>query len=256
MESFIVYKHTTPNGKVYIGITNQAPERRWRSDGSGYRQNKHFSNAIAKYGWDSIKHEIVHVVETREEACEIEKELILKYESYKIEKGYNQTYGGDYGVLTNESRCKISDSVTKLWQNDEYRQMMSNSHKGKAISGWHHTEEAKQKMSEANKRRPAEVRQATTDNLVKYLRSEKGRKENRERTKQLWLDDDFRKRNTAHLYGNHYRAKKVLCIETGVVFENITSAAKSIGKTRDAIGRVCRGIGKTCGGYHWRFADE
>ena len=36
MKNFIVYKHTSPNGKVYIGITKQNPKQRW-GNGSGYR---------------------------------------------------------------------------------------------------------------------------------------------------------------------------------------------------------------------------
>lgn len=27
---YVVYKHTCPNGKVYIGITSQKPEHRWK----------------------------------------------------------------------------------------------------------------------------------------------------------------------------------------------------------------------------------
>ena len=33
--NYIVYKHTAPNGKVYIGITKKAPNDRWAS-GFGY----------------------------------------------------------------------------------------------------------------------------------------------------------------------------------------------------------------------------
>lgn len=36
MNNYCVYKHTSPSGKVYIGITNQKPTRRWR-EGEGYR---------------------------------------------------------------------------------------------------------------------------------------------------------------------------------------------------------------------------
>ena len=29
MKKWIVYKHTSPSGKVYIGITSNSPEKRW-----------------------------------------------------------------------------------------------------------------------------------------------------------------------------------------------------------------------------------
>lgn len=45
---YFVYKHTFPNGKIYIGITDQKPERRWRN-GIGYRRQPYVYNAIKKY---------------------------------------------------------------------------------------------------------------------------------------------------------------------------------------------------------------
>ena len=42
---FSVYVHIAPNGKRYYGITSREPHRRW-GNGNGYRQNRHFYNAI------------------------------------------------------------------------------------------------------------------------------------------------------------------------------------------------------------------
>ena len=50
MSDYTVYKHTTPNGKVYIGMTGRDPEDRWRN-GAGYGQTVPFARAIKKYGW-------------------------------------------------------------------------------------------------------------------------------------------------------------------------------------------------------------
>lgn len=46
-KKFIVYKHTSPNGKIYIGITSQVPNHRWRN-GNGYKTNPYFTRAIKK----------------------------------------------------------------------------------------------------------------------------------------------------------------------------------------------------------------
>ena len=54
--NYKVYKHTTPNGKVYIGITCQDPQKRW-GYGCNYKNQRYFSTAIKKYGWDNITHE-------------------------------------------------------------------------------------------------------------------------------------------------------------------------------------------------------
>ena len=65
--NYTVYKHTSPSGKVYIGITGIEPEKRWRK-GWGYNHNTYFINAVKKYGWDNIKHEIIDTNLTKEEA--------------------------------------------------------------------------------------------------------------------------------------------------------------------------------------------
>ena len=89
-----VYKHTTPSEKVYIGITSKEPKRRWNS-GHGYRQCKGFWNAIQKYGWNNIRHEILYTDLTKEEAERLEKESIEKYNSTNPKYGYNILSGGD-----------------------------------------------------------------------------------------------------------------------------------------------------------------
>lgn len=58
MDNYIVYRHTSPNGKVYIGITSRKPEQRWKNV-NGYKDSPKFYNAIKKYGWDNFKHEIL-----------------------------------------------------------------------------------------------------------------------------------------------------------------------------------------------------
>ena len=58
--TYIVYKHTTPNNKIYIGITKHDPKYRWLNNGRGYKEQSTFFNAILKYGWINIKHEILY----------------------------------------------------------------------------------------------------------------------------------------------------------------------------------------------------
>ncbi len=64
-KTYTLYMHKNKtNGKVYIGITSQKPEHRWRN-GNGYR-GMMFMNAIKKYGWDNFEHLILHEGLTRE----------------------------------------------------------------------------------------------------------------------------------------------------------------------------------------------
>lgn len=108
MGNFCVYKHTSPSGKVYIGITSQNPIDRWQN-GLGYRRNAHFYRAITKYGWDNFRHEIVRANLTKEAACQLEISLIAEYRSTEKQFGYNITAGGEFFKHTDASRQLMSE---------------------------------------------------------------------------------------------------------------------------------------------------
>lgn len=150
--AFIVYKHTCPNGKVYIGITSRKPSRRWR-DGEGYNHNPYFFNAILKYGWDNIKHEILFEGLSKENACKKEMELIEAYQSTLPQYGYNLSIGGESGRIGThqsvETRRKISEGNKGNKQSPIAREKISAAMKGKRCS-----EEHKEKLREAAKHSP------------------------------------------------------------------------------------------------------
>ena len=138
MNKYIVYKHTTPSGKVYIGITGRTVERRWQG-GRNYKNNKYFTNAINKYGWDNIKHEILYENLIKEEAEQKEIELIAFYKSNNIKYGYNIENGGNSnGKLSEETKKKIT---------------IANKGKNTLIKGRHLTDEHKKKISRKEKGR-------------------------------------------------------------------------------------------------------
>lgn len=84
--NFCVYKHTFPDGKVYIGITGQDPTIRW-SNGFGYQGQRVFKY-IVKYGWDNIKHEILYSDLTVLEAERIERKLITENKAVSVNDKY------------------------------------------------------------------------------------------------------------------------------------------------------------------------
>lgn len=123
MKSWTVYEHISPSGKVYVGITCQKPERRWKG-GSGYiRPDNHqplFANAILKYGWDNILHNIVAEGLTKEEADLMEMTLISKYK--REHRSYNITDGGDGGLgikHTEKTKKRLSEAHKGLKQSKE-----------------------------------------------------------------------------------------------------------------------------------------
>ena len=108
MNNFCVYMHINKaNGKRYVGITSCNPLIRWRN-GEGYKKNKHFNDAINKYGWNSFDHIILYSELNRDEACEIEQHLIKKYKTQDKRYGYNIASGGQYFKHSEESKALMS----------------------------------------------------------------------------------------------------------------------------------------------------
>lgn len=106
--NYIVYIHIFPNKKIYVGITQQQPEKRWKN-GYGYKKTSYVYNAIMKYGWENIEHKTIFVNLTKEEAEQKEIELIAKYKSNQREYGYNISRGGNsVGKHSDETKRKIS----------------------------------------------------------------------------------------------------------------------------------------------------
>lgn len=145
--NFTVYKHTVPNGKIYIGITSKNPLKRWKN-GNGYKYNLHFYRAIKKYGWDNIKHEILFSGLTKDEACRKEIELIAEYKSNDQKYGYNHATGGEINqgfhfTLSEEDKQKIS--IRMIGNSNAGNQSGMNNH----FYGHHHSKEAREKISAA-----------------------------------------------------------------------------------------------------------
>lgn len=129
-----VYIHIVPKelsgydwDKYYVGITSRKVERRWGKNGSRYDdRHPYFRNAIKKYGWDNIQHNIVCENLTYNEAIDMEKLLIKKLKSNDKIHGYNMTKGGEGTAgLTSRSKGKHLSEETK--------QKISNTLKGRYI---------------------------------------------------------------------------------------------------------------------------
>ena len=130
-----VYRHTCPNGKVYIGMTSKKCEERWQN-GHGYRKNEHFFSAIKEYGWNSITHEVIATGLSKERAQHCEQLLISAHKSNNPLYGYNISTGvGKTGLSpTPETRDKIRKKLVGTRRPDEVRARLSASHSGKQLS--------------------------------------------------------------------------------------------------------------------------
>lgn len=51
------------------------------------------------------------------------------------------------------------------------------------------------------------------------------------------------------------KKKPVVCEETGEVFDSLEAAAQSIDRAAQSLSACLKGKSKTCGGYHWQYAE-
>lgn len=107
------------NGKRYVGLTKYDLETRWRQhtkDAFYERSNMLLHKAIRKNGAESFAISVLEECATEERIREREKYWIAELKTHvSLDKGYNMTLGGD------------------------------------GLMGYHHTEDAKRRMSEARK---------------------------------------------------------------------------------------------------------
>ena len=96
MENEVIYKISSPKGKVYIGRTKNFNGRMAEHKHNALTKNAMYPihKAIRKYGWDNMTKEIICEVEASQ-AQKLEEQFILAYDAVK--KGYNDTYTGGGG---------------------------------------------------------------------------------------------------------------------------------------------------------------
>lgn len=265
MSTYTVYRHTSPAGKVYIGITSKKPERRW-DNGKGYRDCPHMARAVAKHGWENFTHDIIAEGVTKEEAEAMEVRLIAEFRSNNGDFGYNADNGGSAPGRTSEAtRQKMSASRMGHPTSDETRRKISAAHTGVPLSPEHLEsvrrasalrrgvplpEETRRKISEANKGRvksAEECRRISEAHRGKIFLSEATRQK---------ISETKKNSPSTPRGANNPKSRAVVCVETGELFECIRAGADAKGiNTAHNIGRSCR-RGDRCGGFHWRYYED
>lgn len=225
--NWTVYRHTSPSGKVYIGITGQKPRDRWGRNGRGYKRSPSFYNAILKYGWDNIVHEILYSNLTEQEAQNIEVSLINLYKSQNL--SYNIANGGTVGLKgykwTKEQLARKPKRDMRGEKNPNY-----GNHKiageNNYMYGKTHSEEVRRKIAMINTGRTHTMPDSQKALLLKV----------------------------------HSKPVIQLDIDNNIIakFESSIAAARFYGKTRataNHIAECCRGIRKKCLNSKWIYNE-
>lgn len=235
-----IYKHINKtNSKIYIGITIQSPERRWRK-GEGYKNNIYFYRAIQKYGWNNFEHIVLFDNLTKEEAEYIEIELISYHNSTNPEFGYNIENGGN-----------LNKEISK-----ETRKKMSIAKKGK-MSGENNPNYGK-RLSNEHKKRISETRIrlgiSKGKNNPRYGTTFNHSEETKQRiSKNLSGDKNPMFGRTGKNSPYH---REIICLETLTPYSSAREASRELGLIATNITKVCRGKQSHCGGYHFMYLED
>ena len=252
----IIYCYTNKiNGLKYIGQTTNEIGRRYSFTNPNvryctsyeiYKQGgklSKFDQARKDFGLGAFEYKIIDRIENDDKECLINQLNAL--ETYYIKKydtmnnGYNMTEGGYNGLLSDETKHKISESL-------KGHKMSLLTYQKICLTGHPHSEETKERISELAKERyknkenhPMFGKHHTEESKRKNSESRKGKCTGKENGK----------------------ARKVLMFSTeGVLlkeFDCLIEAARSLGKSYvTGISNCCKHTAYKSFGYCWRYKEE
>lgn len=225
--NWVLYRHTSPSGKVYIGITSQNPYYRWNT-GRGYFNSKKsiFKSTILKYGWDNIKHEILFTNLEEDRAKRLEIELIRHYKGLGISLNCTDGGEGTKGVVPWNKGKKLPYNQT-------------NKLKGKPLSEEHKKHLRKPHGGNSKWRLGTKLPQSQIENLRKC---NTGRVKSPEEKSKISLHSPYSK------IVLQYKDNVFIC-----KYKSGAEAARTLGVDHSSILRCCRGKQKTCKGFTFKF---
>lgn len=287
----IIYKYTSPSGKVYIGQTTQEKRRikTFCNLNKSYGGVK-IDAARRKFGPDNFKYEIIETrvfkskLEATKKLDELEEHYINKYNSYK--KGYNMTYGGytnrgfkyseeqkrkmsisrigkKHPPLSEEQKNQHSELMKLKWQSEQYRSIRAKINE---------SEEHKLKHSESvrGEKNGMFGKAHTLESKTKMSQSRFG-------DKNYWFNKekgiDYREKisigkkahHQAHPVSKETRdrisTKCSVSVEQYSIsgdfinsFKSITDAGEKLRIDSSCITKCCKNKRATAGGYKWKYA--
>lgn len=219
---YVVYLITFPNDKKYCGYSSNL-KRRWRNT-EEYKSQPVVYRAIQKYGWDTLKKEVLYIFDNAEAALKQEAICIEEMDLLNPEKGYNLVPGGG--------------------QPPHGLQYIS-------LEGY-------KKMQENGKRLAKEI----WEDPEKAAYSIQRMREETHKKRMLLSKEELKEKYGRHNIGKiPPNAKPILQIDlnTNLVlneFPSARQAAAALGLNKSAssnISRTANGIGKSAYGYGWRW---
>lgn len=271
-----IYKHTFPNGKVYIGLSKQKENLRFKQ-GLGYEYCPVVWKAIQKYGWDSVVTEIIEdKIDSLEQAQLREQYWIKYYNSYvnsPNSNGYNATIGGegsliyDWNLIYLDWKSGLSsveltskygickDSITHILDTYNVSKEERKQHLSNVQSKQQRLFDREQIINLWNEGKTASFiqqqlgcsRDVVRRTLDEYCVSKKDRTQRaQEQLKKNPCGHNKKQVNQYDLKGNFIKT-----------FDSIKQAnlVVNLAEQSTNIIDVCKGRRKTAGGYIWKYTE-
>ena len=251
-KSMVVYLLTdTTNGKQYVGQTQRKLRERILEH---MKADLYVDRKLRAHGWGNVTIKILDECTTIDELNECEIRQIAKFNT-KYPNGYNMADGGEgkpghkcseetKALLSKlktglkhspESIAKMSAATTEQMKDPAVREHLAEINRGKKAS-----EETRKKMSKTR-----QGRKHTEESKQKISEKNKGKGLSEEARQKL---SESRRKNPG--------PRKIICVETGIIYNSIAEASRKYNINYKAINHVCRGRSMTAGGYHWIYFDD
>ena len=228
------------NNKKYIGQTINTCNKRW-ANGKGYISCPKFYNAILKYGWENFSHIILE--------CGLESEQLDNREKYWIQyyntigdNGYNVDKGGSKHHFSEEHKQKIKQGIVA---SKGRKVICLNNHK------IYSTIAEAQKDTGAN-----HIYDCCCHKLQTSGSDKKG-------YGLVWrFIEDYSENEKIQLKLQSKYKYKVICKNTGIIYNSISEASRLTNVDNSSISRCCnhkrKSAGKTLNGEPiiWEFYEE
>ena len=233
MYGYIYLTTNLINNRKYIG-----QHRSSEFDTTYYGSGKVLLQAIDTYGVENFKCEMLCECYSEDELNDKEAFYIKEFNAVGSRDYYNLKPGGLGKSVSGVIYITNGDTCKKVLPEELDYYFSIGYYKG----GPKQSEETKKKRADANRGKKHPTAGA---NISKALTGKK-------------LSDEHRKKLSDAKVGKplYYKRKKVLCVETSIVYDSLKLAADGVGAKSS--GNICsclKGNREMANGYHWEYVD-
>ena len=249
---YYIYETTNNiNGKKYIGQHgDDSLDNNYLGSGTAILR------AIKKYGKEHFSKKILEIVDI-DNINEKEIEWIKKKNAFMSDNYYNMTEGGEgcRGI----QRFGQDNPFYGKTHSEETKQKISEAYKGQKL-----TEYQLQKLKEGREKYNQQYNgwrvKGERNGFYGKTHSEESRRKISENNKGKQsrlgakLSEETKKKISESVKKVVHK-RKVQCIETGIIYESVSEAGRQMGLHHQSIHACCIGKIKHTGGYTWKHID-